>query len=142
MESALGDTLDIVCDMVGAVAIFLGLGVAVWQNGATSHALSLAGLLALGGVLSFPLVTLAEKTEEAGKRRGGWEDTVIDKVLISLTNRDFSILILASALVGQLSWFLWGAAIGAHVFWLLLTWLLFRAGRFALVHRVWEGKDL
>jgi len=47
---------------------------------------------------------------------------------------------LASAIVGQLSWFLWGAAVGAHVFWLLLLWLLFRAGRFELVRKVWERK--
>ncbi len=138
MESPLGDVLDIVCDTVGSLAIFLGLGVAVWKNGVTQHALMLGGILALGGVLSFPLVTLAEKTEDAGKQRAGWEDTVIHKVLINLTNRDYSVLILGSALVGQLSWFLWGAAVGAHIFWLVLLWLLVRAGRFELVRRLWE----
>ncbi len=142
MESPLGDTLDIVCDTIGAIAIFLGMGVAVWKNGVTEHALVLGGVLALGGLLSFPLVTLAEKTEVAGKQRAGWEDTVIQKVLISLTNRDYSVLILASALLGQLQWFLWGAAGGSHVFWLVLAWLLFRAGRFRLVRNVWEGKGL
>jgi phosphatidylglycerophosphate synthase len=142
MESPLGDTLDIVCDTVGAIAIFLGMGVAVWKNGVTEYALVLGGILALGGALSFPLVTLAEKTEEAGKQRAGWEDTIIQHVLISLTNRDYSVLILGSALVGQLSWFLWGAAVGAHVFWLLLAWLLFRAGRFGLARSVWERKGI
>lgn len=142
MESPLGDTLDIVCDTIGAIAIFLGMGAAVWKNGASEHALLLGGVLALGGALSFPLVTLAERTEEAGTRRGGWEDVVIQKVLISLTNRDYSVLILASAVVGQLSWFLWGAAIGSHVFWMVLAWLLFRAGRFGLARRVWEGRGI
>lgn len=141
MESPLGDWLDIMCDTVGAIAIFLGVGVAVWQDGALAHALGFAALLALGGALAFPLVTLAEKTEEAGERRGGWEDVVIKKVLISLTNRDFSLVILASAVTSKLSWFLWGAAIGAHVFWLSLAWLLFRAGRFDGVRRVWERKE-
>ncbi|HEV8715218.1 MAG TPA: CDP-alcohol phosphatidyltransferase family protein [Candidatus Binatia bacterium] len=142
MESPLGDWLDIVCDTVVHIAIFLGMGVAVWRDGATGHALALAGALALGGALAFPLVTLAEKTEEAGNRRGGWEDVLIKKLLASLTTRDFSVLIVASALTGQLGWFLWGAAIGAHVFWLSLAWLLFRAGRFARVRRVWERKEI
>ena len=142
MESPLGDWLDIVCDTVVHIAVFLGMGVAVWRNGATSHALALAGALAVGGALAFPLVTLAEKTEEAGNRRGGWEDNVIKKLLASLTTRDFSVLIVAGALIGRLEWFLWGAAVGAHVFWLSLAWLLFRAGRFAGVRRVWEGKEI
>jgi phosphatidylglycerophosphate synthase len=138
MESPLGDVLDIICDTIGTLAIFVGMGVAAWKNGVTEHALMLSGILVLGGVLSFPLVTLAEKTEEAGKRRAGWEDTVIQKVLMNLTNRDYSVLILGSALVGQLGWFLWGAAVGAQVFWLVLLWLLFRAGRLKLVHKLWE----
>ncbi len=142
MESPLGDWLDIVCDTVVHIAIFFGMGVAVWRNGATGHALALAGVLALGGALAFPLVTLAEKTEEAGNRRGGWEDMLIKKLLASLTTRDFTVLIVASALTGQLGWFLWGAAIGAQVFWLSLAWLLFRAGRFASVRSVWERKEI
>ena len=140
MESPLGDTLDIVVDTVGSIAIFLGIGAAVWKNGGSEYALVLGGVLALGGVLSFPLVTLAERTEEAGKRRGGWEDTLIQTLLLSLTSRDYSLLILASALAGQLSWFLWGAAFGSHVFWIFLAWLLFRARRFGLVRETWRGK--
>jgi phosphatidylglycerophosphate synthase len=130
LESAFGDVLDIVCDTVVTVAIFIGVGVAVWNDGASSHALSLAGLLALGGCLAFPLVTLAEKTETVGDRRGGWEDQLMKRLVASLTTRDVSVVIFASALTGKLPWFLWGAAIGAQAFWLLLFWLLWRAGRF------------
>jgi len=139
MEPPLGDTLDIVVDTVGSIAIFLGIGVAVWKNGGSEYALVLGGVLALGGILSFPLVTLAEKTEEAGKRRGGWEDALIHALLLGLTSRDYSLLILASALVGQLSWFLWGAAFGSHLFWIFLAWLLFRAGRFGLAWKTRKG---
>jgi 1L-myo-inositol 1-phosphate cytidylyltransferase / CDP-L-myo-inositol myo-inositolphosphotransferase len=142
MESPLGDWLDIVCDTVVSLAIFLGLGVAAWRNGAVDHALALAGALVLGGGLAFPLVTLAEKTEEMGNRRNGWEDRLIKRLLTSLTTHDFSVLIVASALIGQLGWFLWGAAIGAQVFWLFLAWLLFRAGRFARVRRDWGSKEI
>lgn len=140
MESPLGDTLDIICDTVGALAIFLGMGVALWKNGASEYALLLGGVLALGGLLAFPLVTLAEKTEAEGIQRGGWEDFVIQKVLISLTNRDYSLLILVCALIGQLHWFLWGAAVGSHVFWMMLAWLLARSGRLALVGAAWGRK--
>jgi len=137
MESPLGDTLDIVCDTIGSIAIFLGIGATVWKNSGSEHALMLGGVLALGAMLSFPLVTLAEKTEEEGKRRGGWEDALIHKFLLSLTNRDYSVLILASALIGQFSWFLWGAAFGSHLFGIFLAWLLFRAGRFAYIRKLW-----
>jgi hypothetical protein len=73
---------------------------------------------------------LAEKTEAMGDRRGGWEDELMKRLIASLTTRDVSVVIFVSALTGKLLWFLWGAAIGAHVFWLLLIWLLWRAGRF------------
>jgi len=130
LESPFGDALDIVCDTVVTIAIFVGMGVAVWRDGASSHALPLAGMLVLGGCLAFPLVTLAEKTEVMGERRGGWEDGLIKRLIASLTTRDVSVVIFVSALTGKLLWFLWGAAIGAQVFWLLLFWLLWRAGRF------------
>jgi phosphatidylglycerophosphate synthase len=130
LESPFGDVLDIVCDTVVTIAIFLGMGVAVWKDGASHQALPLAGTLVLGGCLAFPLVTLAEKTEATGDRRGGWEDELMKRLIASLTTRDVSVVIFASALTSKLLWFLWGAAIGAQVFWLLLTWLLWRAGRF------------
>lgn len=141
MESPLGDWLDIVCDTIVSIAIFLGIGVAVWQNGTSQHALALAGLLALGGALAFPFVTLAEKTEAAAEVDKRWENQTIQKLLSSLTTRDFSVLVGASAIVGQLPWFLWGAALGAHVFWLSLAWLLYRAGRLKDVHRLWKTEN-
>jgi 1L-myo-inositol 1-phosphate cytidylyltransferase / CDP-L-myo-inositol myo-inositolphosphotransferase len=129
LESPFGDVLDIVCDTLVTIAIFVGMGVAVWQDGASSHALPLASMLVLGGCLAFPLVTLAEKTEALGEQRGGWEDGLMKRLIASLTTRDVSIVIFASALTGKLLWFLWGAAIGAQIFWLILLWLLWRAGR-------------
>ena len=142
MESPLGDWLDIVCDTIVSIAIFLGVGVAVWSDGTVQHALVLAGMLIVGGALSFTFVTFAEKTEALGDRRNGWEDLVIKKLLSSLTTRDFSVVVIASAVIGKLHWFLWGAALGAHVFWLFLAWLLFRAGRFAELTNMWGRKEI
>jgi phosphatidylglycerophosphate synthase len=137
MESKNGYWLDVVSDTVVHIALFIGIGVAVWRNSGASEVLAITGVLALGGILAFPLVTLAEETKEVGERRGGWEDAWIQG-LLKLATRDFSVVVLVSAVVGKLSWFLWGAAIGVHVFWLSLAWLLFRAGRFRWIRHVWD----
>ena len=141
MESPFGDSLDIICDTIVSVAIFLGIGGAVWHNGESHHAVLLAGILALGGLLAFPFVTLAEKTETAVESCPSWENHTIKKLLSSLTTRDFSVIIVASAIAGQLSWFLWGAAFGAHVFWLFLAWLLHRSGRLRAFHLLWQKEN-
>ena len=91
-------------------------------------------LLTVGGLLAFPLVTLAEELEDAGRERGRWEDRWIQK-LLRLVTRDFSVLVSLCALLGHLEWFLWSAAFGAQVFGLGLALLLFRAGRFAWMRK-------
>ena len=130
LESPFGEWLDITLDTVVHVAIFIGVGVAVWKQVGLAAAPLLGGLLAAGALISFPLVTLAEKTETRGRARGGWEDVWIAKLVGGLASRDYSLLILASVLAGKLDWFLWTAAIGAQVFWLVLLALLWKAGRF------------
>lgn len=129
LESPLGEWLDITLDTVVHIAIFLGVGVAVWKQDGLAAAPLLGGLLAAAAFISFPLVTRAEKTEDAGRARGGWEDVWIEKMVTGLTSRDYSLLVLLCALVGKLAWFLWAAAIGAQVFWVVLLSLLWKAGR-------------
>ncbi len=129
LESSLGEWLDITLDTVVHIAIFLGVGVAVWKQDGLAAAPLLGGLLAAAAFISFPLVTRAEKTEDASRARGGWEDVWIDKMVAGLTSRDYSLLVLLCALVGKLAWFLWAAAIGAQVFWVVLLGLLWKAGR-------------
>ena len=130
LESPFGEWLDITLDTVVHVAIFIGVGVAVWKQIGLAAAPLLGGLLAAGALLSFPLVTLAEKTEMRGRTRGGWEDAWIAKLVGGLASRDYSLLILSSVLAGKLDWFLWTAAIGAQLFWIVLLALLWKAGRF------------
>lgn len=129
LESPFGEWLDITLDTVVHVAIFIGVGVAVWKQIGLAAAPLLGGLLAAGALISFPLVTLAEKTETRGRTRGGWEDVWIAKLVGGLASRDYSLLILLSVLAGKLDWFLWTAAIGAQVFWIALLALLWKAGR-------------
>ena len=129
LESPLGEWLDITLDTVVHIAIFLGVGVAVWKQDAIAAAPLLGGLLAAAAFISFPLVTRAEKTQEQGRARGGWEDVWLEKMVAGLTSRDYSLLVLLCALAGKLAWFLWAAAIGAQVFWVMLLSLLWKAGR-------------
>ena len=130
LESPFGEWLDITLDTVVHIAIFIGVGVAVWKQVGLAAAPLLGGLLAAAALISFPLVTLAERTETCGQARGGWEDVWIAKLVGGLASRDYSLLILASVVAGKLDWFLWTAAVGAQVFWLVLLALLWKAGRF------------
>ncbi len=71
LESPFGAWLDITLDTVVHIAIFLGVGIAVWKQGGGTSAPLFGGALAVGAALSFPFVTMAEKTEEQGKHQGG-----------------------------------------------------------------------
>ena len=129
LESPFGAWLDITLDTVVHIAIFLGVGIAVWKQGGGTSAPLFGGALAVGAALSFPFVTMAEKTEEQGKQQGGWDNTIIRNMIEGLTSRDYSIIILLCVLIQKLSWFLWGAAIGVQVFWVTLAVLLRKTGR-------------
>lgn len=129
LESPFGAWLDITLDTVVHIAIFLGVGIAVWKQGGGTYAPLLGGALAVGAAFSFPFVTMAEKTEEQGQQQGGWENTIIQNMIGGLTSRDYSIIILVCALIQKLSWFLWSAAIGVQVFWVTLAVLLRKADR-------------
>lgn len=125
-ESQLGYWLDIAGDTLVHIAVFVGIA---WGVAATGHGTLplLAGALLVAGVVpSFTLVTYAERHDVARRASALWEGRTIARMLMVLTNRDFSVLILFFALLGALHWFLWGAALGVHVFWLTLLWLLWR----------------
>ena len=130
LETDFGEWLDVTLDTIVHIAVFLCIGVAVWKQNAITVAPHLGGILALGAAIAFPLVTLAERTEEQGRRRAGWEDALLEKLVAGLTSRDYSLLVLLCAVFGTLAWFLWAAAAGAHVFWFVLAFLLWKAGRF------------
>ena len=129
LESPFGARLDISLDTVVHIAIFLGVGVAVWKQDGLAAAPLLGGMLAAAACISFPLITIAEKTEEQGRQRAGWADVWLDNMVAGVTSRDYSLLVLLCAIAGKLAWFLWAAAIGAQVFWLTLVLLLYQADR-------------
>src|SRR2546428_8396473 len=73
----------------------------------------------LGNVAAFVVV------QQATRMRKGLDPErrrYVESLLNSLVSRDFSVLILAFALVGHVDWFLPLAAIGSHIFWPVPAW--------------------
>lgn len=130
-ESAFGEWLDISCGTVLYLAAFTGVGVGAWRNGRLDELGLVIAALGLGIVCTFPLVTWAERAPRGSPRTRaeGWADAGIRGMLKVLTSHDFVGLFFVSAVCGVLDWFVWGAAIGIHVFWISLAVLLARAGR-------------
>ncbi len=120
-ESPLGKWLDIVGDQVVHIGVFLGIGVGVGVGEGAPEAEWLGGMAALGAAISFAVVLRGMKAAPAGGGRG-----LLGKLLDAATNRDFSVLVLLLAVVDRLAWFLWLAAVGSHVFWMLLLGLQMR----------------
>lgn len=127
-QSSLGKWLDIVGDQVVHMAVFVGIGVGLWRAGATAPVMLLGTVAAAGVVLSF-LVVL--RTLLKPGLRG---DSRLQKLIDATTNRDFSVLLFLFALFGVLDWFLWLAAVGSHVFWLVALALQIQENRRAHAH--------
>jgi len=122
-QSSFGKWLDIVGDQVVHIGVFLGIGVGLWRSGSTAPVLGLAGVAAGGVVLSFLVVLRALlKPSLRGQSR-------LQKLIDATTNRDFSVLLILFAVFGLMHWFLWLAAIGSHVFWLVAAGLQFQESR-------------
>jgi 1L-myo-inositol 1-phosphate cytidylyltransferase / CDP-L-myo-inositol myo-inositolphosphotransferase len=127
-ESPFGAWLDIAMDNVVHMAIFAGIAVGSYLRLAGSDGawvpLALGSAAVLGNVLSFWLVTRAQKMKSAS----GWKTPVqaawSDFMLKNVASRDFSVIVLIFAVIGKLDWFLWMAAIGSAVFWLLMLWVI------------------
>ncbi|MBL9137356.1 MAG: CDP-alcohol phosphatidyltransferase family protein [Verrucomicrobiales bacterium] len=115
-ESPLGKWLDIVGDQVVHIGVFLGIAVGVGEKDGVPEAAWLGGLAAVGAAISFAVVLRGMK---AGASGGG----MLGRLLDAATNRDFSVLVLVLAFIDRLVWFLWLAAVGSHLFWMLLLGL-------------------
>ena len=114
-ETPLGKWLDIVGDQVVHGAVFAGIAVGLVRGGQVAEGLGLAlGLSAiLGALLSFAVVLrgMLQPVEHRSEKA--------QRLLDAATTRDFSVLVLALACFQRLDWFLWMAAIGSHIFWIL-----------------------
>ena len=121
MESPFGEQVDVVFDNVVHIGLYSGMGWAAYRSGWGAFAPALAGLAIIGNAAAFAVVQRAFKVRDVldtHRRRR------VETILNRLMSRDFSILLLALALIGHIEWFLLLAAIGSNVFWPMLAWQL------------------
>ena len=125
-QSRFGEQLDITADNVVHMAIFAGVawGTYLTQVSVTSWLPLILGAAAvIGNGFSFWLVTRAKTLRDRRARntpvQAGWADFMLK----NMASRDFSVVLLIFALVDGLKWFLWLAAIGSNVFWVILAWV-------------------
>jgi phosphatidylglycerophosphate synthase len=127
-ESPFGAWLDIAMDNVVHIAIFAGIACGAYLRQAGTEGawvpLALGGAAVFGNAMSFWLVTKAQKI---GATRGwntpkqaAWSDFILKNV----ASRDFSVVVLLFAVLDKLHWFLWMAALGSTLFWLLMVWVI------------------
>jgi phosphatidylglycerophosphate synthase len=115
--SPLGARLDLALDNVVHVALFATLGWAAVPLLGAPLALGLGAMAALGGVISFGLVYRLNFGDERGHT--GRVRRILDRV----TNRDFSVLVIAAALASRFDLLLGAIALGTHLFWVVLLWV-------------------
>lgn len=127
-ESPFGAWLDIALDNVVHMAIFGGIAVGAYMQAPGSEqawiSLALGAAAIAGNALSFLLVNRAQKIRQASgwntPEQAAWSDFMLKNV----ASRDFSVVVLAFALLGKLHWFLWMAAGGSSVFVLIMLWVV------------------
>ncbi len=124
LQSRLGQWLDLVCDNIVHVAIFLAIAWSFYASHSHAGYLALGGLASLGSALSLRFVLLSSRS-----KGGGTRDQGLRKAADRLTNRDFSVILFLFALLGRLDWFLWLAALGSNLFWMVVWWLYRREAR-------------
>lgn len=127
-ESAFGELLDIVTDNVVHMAIFAGIGLGLFRAQEGPGAAEAWLPLALGGAAVFAnamALWLVARAKAIGRGRG-WRNAAhavrVEFILKNMASRDFSVILLGFAALDKLNWFLWMAAIGANVFWIVLAW--------------------
>ena len=127
-ESPFGAWLDIAMDNVVHMAIFGGIaaGAYVRASGAEQAwvPLALGAAAIFGNVVSFLLVNRAQKVKQASEWKTPVHAAWSDFMLKNVASRDFTVVVLAFALLGKLDLFLWIAAIGSSAFALIMVWVV------------------
>ena len=132
MQSRIGQWLDVVCDNIVHVVLFLAMAWAIYRVTHAPSELVLGYLASMGSLLSLGFVLgLQRQTSDDPDGSPPTNDRYgfLRKATDRLTNRDFSAILLVFALVGRLDWFLWLAALGSNIFWVVLLWLYQKEAR-------------
>ena len=126
-ESPFGELLDIVGDNLVHAAVFGGIAWSVYvqpTGGAWPWLpLALGGAAIMANFLSLWLVLRAKKLRAENAWTSPAQAARSNFILQHVASRDFTVLVLAFALLNHLDWFLWLAAIGTNVFWIVMAWM-------------------
>ena len=126
-ESEVGARLDLLGDNAVHMAIFSGIAWGQYLRQAPGDwswvPLALGVAAILGNLLSLITVTRAAKLRQRRAWSSPRQAAGGDFILKNVANRDFTVAVLIFALLDMLEWFLWLAAIGSHVFWIVGAWL-------------------
>jgi type IV secretory pathway TrbD component len=115
--------LDLIGDNVVHMAIFGALGWAGYVTGGGWLFLALGLFAMIGNGFSLWFVTRMKRRSE----QRGWTSPVQATrsrfIVKNMASRDFSIVVLLFALLNFLHVFLWLAAIGSNIFWVMTAWI-------------------
>jgi phosphatidylglycerophosphate synthase len=119
-ESRFGHYLDIVTDNIVHVAVFAGIALGLYHDtgnvGYLRFLWVLMGGFCLCAIAVFQCI-LRLDPDTLNRSPGTL------RIMALVTNRDFAYLVFLLAIIGRLSWFLLGAAIGSYLFAIAL-WLI------------------
>lgn len=121
-ESRFGEQLDIIGDNVVHMAIFAGIAWAGYSRSGSGLSLLLGMVAMIGNGLSLWWVMRARVQQDRQTWSTPAQTASVDFLLKNLASRDFSIVVLLFALADALGLFLWLAAVGSHLFWIVTAY--------------------
>lgn len=136
METRLGGWLDLWSDNIVHMLVFIGISLGLFRDRQDPLWLYLGAAAALGVLLSVSWVswTLSKQKKSQGplytgvgelsSQETGWI-VRLTELANALSRRDFIFGAIFLALLGWLPWFLWAAAVGSNIYWLLLLAIAF-----------------
>jgi len=123
LTSRFGARFDAVTDHVVHAATFVAVSLHVHRTRADIPLAVPLMLLLVGVALSMASVVWIIDRDPPERRVG------LIRVYERIASRDYVYIVLVLTALGRLEWFLWGAALGANLFWLSLWWWWVRAQR-------------
>jgi phosphatidylglycerophosphate synthase len=126
--SGLGRWLDTVTDCLSHIAFFLGLGFGVHRLDPNRLWIRLGELAAVGVFLTY-LAFFLQQLQQRGPSAWAHPDPPGRgepapspwEMLRVVLREDFSLVVLGSALLGQMAWLLWGGVLGAFLYLFIYT---------------------
>ncbi len=121
-ESILGKWLDLTGDNIVHVFLFSCLTFREYSRLQTIEPLIFGSLLVLGAIISFLLVAYAQNVLKTYSNHSEASNAIkkMEQWLDKMSTRDFTVLLIIGAIIGNLYWFLCLAGIGTQIFWLIL----------------------